>query len=118
MLNFENSEYGGVRTIFKVFRVYYEEAMPGHNSENSENGSGPTVFRVFRVPSPAHVPVPVIHLKTLKLAVPPPFSKFSELRFRTVGRGRNLENLKMHVASPLLKFSQFRNRPCAAVAKL
>ena len=117
-LNFKNFQNGGGPTIFKVFRVCYPATMPGHNSENSENGSGPTVFRVFRVPSPAHVPVPVIHLKTLKLAVPPPFSEFSELRFRTVGRGRNLENLRMHVAIPLTKFSQFRNRPWAAVAKL
>ena len=76
MLNFENSEYGGVRTMFKVFRVCYEEAMPGHNSENSENGSGPTIFRVFRVPFPAPVPVQLIQLKTIKLAVPQRFQSF------------------------------------------
>ena len=84
VLNGENSENGGVATIFKVFRVspqvmklektkiqnvgntsgflifiVFRVWLPAHRlGQNSEYGFGTTILKVFRVSSPGHVTGP------------------------------------------------------------
>ena len=112
--------FRGGTTNFRVFRVAPPANVPGLNFENFENGGGPTIFRVFRVAPPANWPEPGgTTLKTLKMAVAPPFPEFSELRPRPMCRhGWSIRKSNHHPRPPSwsIRKSRHSGMACMVVA--